>query len=61
MGGLPGYIAIGGLSWTDGYCEGQPDFVDNLGNGRPTKLVRTGTVFEAFIPCLYTDCQMCDI
>lgn len=38
VGGLPGYIAIGGLSWIDGYCEGQPDFVDNLGKGRPSRL-----------------------
>lgn len=58
MGGLPGYIAIGGLSWIDGYCEGQPDFVDNLGNGRPSKLFSIVTFFEALIPCLYTDCQL---
>lgn len=38
MGQLPGYIAVGGLSWADGYCEGQPHSADNQGNGRPSQL-----------------------
>lgn len=40
MGRLPGYIAIGGLSWADGYCEGQPHLADNRGNGRLSQLVQ---------------------
>lgn len=29
---VPGYIAVGGLSWVDGYCESQPVGAANQGN-----------------------------
>lgn len=29
---VPGYIAVGGLSWVDGYCESQPVGAANQGS-----------------------------
>lgn len=29
---LPGYIAVGGLSWTDDYCEEEPPLASSQGS-----------------------------
>lgn len=52
---LHGYIALGGLSWANGYCEGVPHSVDNRGNV-PLQLTCTGAT-----PCLNTDVLKCII
>ena len=32
LGRLPGYIAVGGLSWADGYCGAEPPLANSEGN-----------------------------
>jgi len=58
VGGLPGYIAIGGLSWIDGYCEGQPDFVDNLACSK-TLVESSGFILSPQYPGFYAPKSHC--
>ncbi|XP_078369213.1 uncharacterized protein LOC144653157 isoform X3 [Oculina patagonica] len=58
MGRLPGYIAIGGLSWADGYCEGQPHLADNRACSK-TLVESTGFILSPYYPGFYAPNSHC--